>query len=222
MSRHVSAGRRRGWLAAALLLAAVTLAGCATAGADEDSAGDSGGPPASVSGPATKYHGIEFGEPQSRPSFTLTDTSGLPFDFAARTAEKPTLLYFGYTHCPDICPTTMATLATAIRSLPADVAADLQVVFVTTDPARDTGDVLKTYLSKFDADLATPFVGLTGALPDVEAAQAAAGVPVAEDAGQTHSTLVMFYGRDDVARIAFPAGFTSDDVVHDLPLAAGP
>lgn len=208
---------RIGTSLAGLIASGLLVTGCGAQPADSSDKSD---PLAAVvSGPETKYHGLELGTPQPRPSFTLTDLAGAPYDFAASTKGKPTLLFFGYTHCPDICPTTMATVATAIRSLPEDLAKELQVVFVTTDPARDTGPVLSAYLSKFDGDLQQKFVGLTGALPDIEAAQKTSGVPVAEDGGQTHSTLVLFYGRDDLAKIAFASGFSPDDVVHDLPLA---
>ena len=64
------------------------------------------------------------------------------------------LVYFGYTHCPDVCPTTMADLGTALRQLPAQIQQATQVVFVTSDPARDTAPVLRAWLANFDAGLA--------------------------------------------------------------------
>jgi protein SCO1/2 len=198
----------------ALAAAAATLAGCSAAA-----------PPAAerpaVSAEPTAagtYRGLQLDPPQPRPTFTLTDTSGARYDFAARTRGRPTLLFFGFTHCPDICPTTMADVATALRGFADPVRGAVRVVFVTTDPKRDTGRALAGWLRNFDADLPTRFVGLTGTLPQVEAAQAAARVPVATDEGQTHSAELLLYGPDDYARVAYVAGSTPDDLRHDLPL----
>lgn len=203
----------------ALVLAAATalgLAACTSSPAADD------GPAASVSaasGP-TKFRGLQYQTPLPRPSFTLTDQTGAPYDFAAKTNGKPTLLYFGYTNCPDVCPTIMAAIATALAETPDPLKTEIQVVFVTTDPARDTPAVLAEYVGRFDGALPVKFIGLTGTLAEVEAAQTAAGVPVAEDQGQTHSTLVNYYGRSNKAQVAFLAGAAVDDIVHDLPLGA--
>lgn len=198
----------------ALLLAA---AGCGGA----SSAASSGSSPVSVSSQQKNgFAGGQFAKPQPRPSFTLTDTAGLPYDFHARTKGAPTFLFFGYTHCPDECPTTMADIATALRDVPAQVRGKVTVVFVTTDPKRDTPAVLGDWLRHFDADLPTKFVGLTGTVAQVQAAQQAAGVPVAQDNGQTHSTELLLYGPDDLARVFYLAGSAPADISHDLPLVA--
>ena len=70
-----------------------------------------------MSGPDNPYDGLYLHDPYQRPSFTLTDQAGASYDFAAQTAGRPTLLFFGYTNCPDICPTTMADVAIALRSV---------------------------------------------------------------------------------------------------------
>lgn len=167
---------------------------------------------------AGPYRGLQLDPPQPRPTFTLRDTAGARFDFAARTRGRPTLLFFGFTHCPDVCPTTMADVATALRGVAEPLRDSVQVVFVTTDPARDTGQVLASWLRRFDQDLPARFVGLTGTVAQVEAAQAAARVPVATDDGQTHSAELLLYGPDDYARVAYVAGSTPDDIRRDLPL----
>jgi protein SCO1/2 len=94
--------------------------------------------------------------PQPRPlqAFQLTDLSGQPFTLAGLRGH-PTLLYFGFTHCPDVCPTTLAALAQVQQAAPLPAA---QVVFVSIDPQRDTGALLKAYLGAFDPQ----FVGLRG------------------------------------------------------------
>ncbi|MFL6127740.1 MAG: SCO family protein [Mycobacteriales bacterium] len=199
-------------LAAAALVGA--LAGCGgPAPAATSTAALSAAPT-----PAGTYRGLQLDPAQPRPTFTLVDTAGDRFDFAARTRGRPTLLFFGFTHCPDVCPTTMADVASALRGVAEPLRSTVRVVFVTTDPARDSGRVLAGWLRSFDAGLPARFVGLTGTVPQVQAAQAAARVPVATDGGQTHSAELLLYGPDDYARVAYVAGSTPEDIRHDLPL----
>jgi protein SCO1/2 len=87
------------------------------------------------------YRGGLVNPPLPKPKFTLTDTSGVPFDLSVKTQGLVTLLFFGYTHCPDMCPNQMAMIGSALRKMPAEVADQLKVVFVTTDPARDDSKV---------------------------------------------------------------------------------
>jgi len=215
--------RLRPALAALLVAAGLALAACGTATAEgeggHDHSASSG--PATVEGPEDVYAGLDLAEPYRRPSFTLTDTDGAAFDFTAATAGRPTLLFFGYTNCPDICPTTMADVAVALRGLEPALVEELQVVFVTTDPATDTPAVLGEYLSRFDADLPQRFIGLTGDQATIDQAQLSTGVPLAEDGGRLHSSLLLLYGSDDEAHVAFDAGNTSRDIADDLRLVAG-
>jgi protein SCO1 len=219
-ARRRAAGLLAAGLAALLLGAAVSCSGSSGAsGAGSASGGGDGAVSVSPERKGT-FAGATFATPQPRPAFTLTGTDGLPYDFQARTKGRPTLLFFGYTHCPDVCPTTMADVATALRDVPAQVRAKVEVVFVTTDPKRDTPKVLGDWLRHFDGDLPTRFVGLTGTQQQVQAAQRAAGVPLAEDDGQTHSTQLLLYGPDDVSRVFYLAGSTPADISHDLPIVA--
>lgn len=211
---------RRG-VPALLLAAGLLLAGCGgDAEADAGGHDHSGDPPATLAEDDGGYEGLHLADPYQKPEFTLTDSAGAPFDFAARTADGPTLLFFGYTNCPDICPTTMADVALALRSVDPALAEQTNVVFVTTDPARDTGEVLGEYLGRFDADLPTSFVGLTGDQAQIDQAQLAAGVPQAEANGEQHSTMLLLYGTDGEADVAFNAGNTAKDIAHDLALVA--
>jgi protein SCO1/2 len=207
--------RRRPALAALLVAAGLTLSACGTATA-EGGHDHSGSAPASVAGAQDTYAGLDLAEPYRRPTFTLTDTTGAAFDFKAATAGRPTLLFFGYTNCPDVCPTTMADIAVALRGLDAAVVEKLQVVFVTTDPKTDTPAVLGEYLARFDADLPLRFVGLTGDQAAIDQAQLSAGVPLAEEDGRLHSSLLLLYGSDDEAHVAFDAGNTARDIAADL------
>jgi protein SCO1/2 len=222
-----SARRRPAALAAALAVAAVVLGGCGgpASGTDDQAAQgeqghDHGSAPATLEDSADRYAGLDLAEPYRRPSFTLTDTDGATYDFREHTAGKATLLFFGYTECPDVCPTTMADVAVALRGMDPAVVEQVTVVFVTTDPKTDTPAVLGDYLRRFDADLPTRFVGLTGDQATIDQAQLSAGVPLAEDEGRLHSSLLLLYGSDDAAHVAFDAGNTARDIAHDLGLIA--
>jgi len=142
----------------------LVLTGCAVGAAD--------GPSGATVG---AFHGEQLQPLPDRPAFTLTDTAGRPYDFAAETGGRPTLLYFGYVNCPDECPTAMADIAGALRSTPAELRADTRVVFVTTDPDRDTPQLVRRFLDQFS----TEFVGLIGTQDEVDAAQEAVGLAAA-------------------------------------------
>ncbi|MGY1618884.1 SCO family protein [Geodermatophilus sp. SYSU D00691] len=213
---------------AVLLAAGLLLAGCGGSGesggtevSQAGAAHEHGGAPAEASGPRGDYAGVDLDPPYQKPTFTLTDASGAAYDFTAATAGRPTLLFFGYTNCPDVCPTTMADIAVALRDVDPALAEQVQVVFVTTDPATDTPAVLGEYLDRFDADLPTQFIGLTGEQEAIDQAQLSAGVPLAEEQGRVHSSLLLLYGDDDVARVAFDAGNTPRDIAEDLATVAG-
>jgi protein SCO1/2 len=90
------------------------------------------------------------------PDFTLTDQGGRPFHLSDLRGH-PLALFFGYTHCPDVCPTTLAALARAKRKLGA-AGAGFDVVFVTVDPQRDTRAIVGRYVRLFDPS----FIGLSG------------------------------------------------------------
>ena len=91
------------------------------------------------------YRGTVLAHAIPRPSFTLTDTHGQPFGFRAKTDSTVTLLFFGYLNCPDVCPVHMTgNIASAhAGGMPYEVARDIRVVFVTTDPERDTPEKLQ-------------------------------------------------------------------------------
>lgn len=168
-----------------------------------------------------EYRGGLVTPPLPKPSFTLTDTEGKPFAFREKTRGYVTLLFFGYTYCPDACPMHMSVLASAMKKLPQEAAERVRLVFVTTDPARDTAAVLRRYLDNFDRR----FVGLTGSEAAIAAVERAAGVPVAEKTGPAngnygvaHANFVIAYTTDELAHVIYPGGVSKDDWVHDLPL----
>src|SRR5260370_23862549 len=128
------------------------------------------------------YRGGLVTPPLSKPGFVLTDTSGAAFDFRQRTAGYVTLLFFGYANCPDQCPMHMANLWSALKQMPASIADQVKLVFVTTDVARDTPQVLRRWLNLFDPRL----IGLTGTERAIEAVQRAAPVPPATKTQPVH------------------------------------
>jgi protein SCO1/2 len=198
-----------------LALALLVLAGCSSSGNDKPKPSDLNNAPK-----VGQYQGFGLLPPLPRPSFTLTDTNGKKFSFS-QTAGRPTVLYFGYTNCPDICPTTMADIAQAVAQVPAAVRAKTDVVFVTTDIKHDTGPVIAAWLRHFDTALPNRFIGLTGSQGQIDAAQAAAHVNLAEDGGQTHATDVLLYGADDYAHVKYlQSDNEADQIAHDLPLIA--
>src|SRR5215471_11246300 len=121
------------------------------------------------------YRGGLVNPPLPKPKFTLTDTSGAPYDVWSKTQGYVTLLFFGYTYCPDMCPAQMALIADALGKIPVESSDKVKVVFVTTDPGRDNPKVLRTWLDHFDKG----FVGLTGSEAAIKSAQVAANVPPA-------------------------------------------
>jgi len=169
----------------------------------------------------TEYRGGLVTPPLPKPRFVLNDTTGATFDFRQRTEGHVTLLFFGYTYCPDQCPMHMANLGAALKKLPAGIADQIKLVFVTTDPARDTPAVLRRWLDLFDRR----FIGLTGSDRAIEAVQRASGVPPATKAGPSntdyavsHANFVLAYTKDNLAHVIYPGGVGKDDWVHDLPL----
>jgi protein SCO1/2 len=173
-------------------------------------------------GQAGPFHGDDLDpSPQPKPAFTLTDTSGAPYNFSTETAGKITLLYFGYTHCPDVCPLIMAYIAQALKTLPTKVSSQVDVVFVTVDPARDTAPVLRGWLNAIDPR----YIGLTGSIAQIIAAQKASGVPTTRlettvPNGYTiqHSAEVLAFSRDDKAHVIFDSATLPADYEHDLTL----
>jgi protein SCO1 len=165
------------------------------------------------------YRGGLVAPPLPKPRFVLTDTSGAPFDFWNRTRGSVTLLFFGYTYCPDQCPMHMSNIGAALKKLPPGIARQVKLVFVTTDPARDTRVKLRRWLDNFDKG----FVGLTGTDAALEDVQEASGVPPARKADNgtfsvAHANFVVAYTKDNLAHVIYPGGVTKDDWIHDLPL----
>ncbi len=170
--------------------------------------------------PGATYRGGLVTPPLPKPRFTLTDTSGAPFDFWRETEGYVTLLFFGYARCPDQCPLHMSNIAMGLKKMPPGVADRIKLVFVTTDTARDSPQLLRSWLNQFDKR----FIGLTGSEAAIDAAQRAAGAPPATKtarAGENytvgHANFVFAYTKDNLAHVIYPGGVTQQDWLHDLP-----
>ncbi|GLP70591.1 SCO family protein [Streptomyces sp. TUS-ST3] len=205
-------------LAAAALVAAATLTLSACGSGD-----DSSSPVSVVSEEAgSDKAATVLDQPFEKPDLVLTDTKGEKYDLRKETKGKPTLIYFGYTHCPDICPLTMNNIAVAKKQLPKSEQDKLAVVFVTTDPARDTPAELGKWLKGID----TQFVGLTGDFATIQASARTLGIsiePTHKDkkTGKTvsvHGTqVVAFSPRTDQGYVLYGEDATVDDYTKDLP-----
>lgn len=136
-----------------------------------------------------EFHGKVLDNPYTVPDTALTDTDGEPFSLAADTDKPLTLVFFGFTNCPDICHTVMGNLASAMTRLDDADRDEVDVVFVTTDPARDTEQVLRDYLDHLDPS----FIGLTADLGTiVEVGEALAiGVDTQDPGGHTTATMAI-------------------------------
>lgn len=164
--------------------------------------------------------GASIDPPLDKPDFVLTTTEGKPFDLRKDTEGYVTLLFFGYTHCPDVCPVHLANIAAALGKLSPEVNAAVKVVFVTTDPARDTPAVMRAWLDKFDKR----FIGLTGdSLALAHAAKVSHVGQAVREAGPTdstytvgHAAMVFAFTRDNLAHVAYPFGVRQADWAKDL------
>jgi protein SCO1/2 len=154
------------------------------------------------------------------PATPLTATDGSSYSLTTDTTKPLTLVFFGYTHCPDICPMVMASLASAMTRLDEKDRAEVDVVFVTTDPARDTEAVLRGYLDHYDPR----FIGLTGKLQTIVDVAKPLAVYVSDGTRlpsggydlNTHSTQVTAIGADDTSRVLWNMDTSSAQFAADI------
>jgi protein SCO1/2 len=170
--------------------------------------------------PDSGFRGAELPEPFPAPDFTLRDTDGAEFRFRDQTAGYLTLLFFGYTSCPDICPVHMANLGAVLGDFLLEQRRRVKVVFVTTDPGRDTPEVVREWLDHFDRS----FIGLIGDLDAVNEIQASFRLPPAvrqEMPGGEHvvghASQVVAITSDGLVRVFYPSGVRQADWANDLP-----
>ncbi|MET9695528.1 SCO family protein [Streptomyces sp. NPDC006529] len=176
---------------------------------------------AEVNAPAKSKPGTVLDRPFAKPDLVLTDTNGKPWSLREQTKGKPTLIYFGYTNCPDVCPLTMSNLAVAKKALPKADQDNLQVVFVTTDPDRDTPESLGKWLKAQDP----AFTGLTGDFATIQAGARSLGIGIEAAKKEADGAIVSMHGaqviafspKTDEGYVLYGESATVEDYTKDLP-----
>jgi protein SCO1/2 len=171
---------------------------------------------AACGGPS--FRGSVLAEPVAVPDFTLTDQYGETFRLSDHRGNV-VLLFFGYTQCPDVCPTTLATWRKIHEALGED-AERVRFVFVTVDPERDTAERLGLHVNAFNPD----FIGLTGAQDELDAVYDTFDVYYEKDTSSgsaagylvNHTATTFVLDPDGRWRLRETFGMEVDDVVHDI------
>lgn len=159
-----------------------------------------------------------FDPPRLAPDFTLTGSDGKKFTLS-ELRGKLVILGFGFTHCPDICPVTLARLAQAHKKLGA-LANQAQVVYVTVDPERDSVERLREYMAHFNPS----FIGVTGAPEQLSMVRQSYGILAAKKVHEDgsyevhHSSYVYLIDRQGLLRALVPFGASVDSIVHDIKI----
>jgi len=168
---------------------------------------------------APSFHGVVLEPAERAPELGLTDSSGERFDFGEQKG-RVVLVFFGYTHCPDVCPTTLVDWKRAADSLGKN-ATNVRFVFVSVDPERDTPALTQRYVARFSPS----FLGLTGTRPQIDALMAAwrvasyrDGVPGDTSAGYTisHPSQVFVVDGAGQLRLLHRAGLTPAQISADI------
>jgi len=210
----MSNGTRRPVLRAAIAMAcAVALAGAAAVGAEMVWPG------------AAAFHGTTYDDTGPAPAFALVDHDGRPATLDSFRGH-PVLLFFGYTHCPDVCPLTLARLQRSVRAA-GRRGQDVRILLVTNDPKRDTPPVLRSYVSKFGPQV----VGLTGdsasmaramagygayTMPSAPAPAHAHGAHPPRPAMIAHSAVVYGIDREGRLRVVITEGAKQEWIDDDV------
>ena len=206
--------RFRGFAAVAAAVAVLGLSACGGAGTDDgrivsgfSESGDDG------------MHGAVLTEPYTWPQGSLVDTAGDDVELREGLEKPLTLVFFGYSQCPDICQAVMADLASAMGRLDESEAADVATWFITTDPARDDPAVLREYLDRFDPE----FEGFTGELADIVEIAEAVHVPIEKGPrlpsggyDVTHGTAILGVTADGVVPILWTEGTSAAKLAEDI------
>jgi protein SCO1 len=163
------------------------------------------------------YHGFPMEPTKPVADFTLDGPNGKPVKLSD-FRDKLTVLYFGYTYCPDVCPTTLAELAQGLKGL-GRKADKVQVVMVTVDPERDTPEALAKYVANFDSR----FIGLSGTPDQIAAAATPLGIYYQKHDGTAatgylvdHTASVAVIDQNGYLRLVFPFGTSGEDIASDL------
>ena len=164
------------------------------------------------------FNGVVLDPPEEAPTLRLSDSLGVPFDVAQQRG-KVVLLFFGYTHCPDVCPTTLVDWRHVVDSL-GTKAADVRFVFVSLDPERDTPALTQRYAARFSPS----FVGLTGTRAGIDSLTSAWKFAAFRDGAPTdtstytitHPSQVFVIDPSGMLRLMQRPGLTTAQVAADI------
>ncbi len=192
----------RRWLAVGLV--AALLSGCG---------------PSAGSAAGHEMTGTVLDPPFAVADDALVDGDSSPYSLVADTDKKLTLVFFGYTHCPDICGIVMSTMASAMTRLSDAERTEVDVTFVTTDPKRDTPEVVSGYATNFDEH----FIGLTGPLQTIIDVATPLGIAVEQGDklptggyDVTHGTQIVAIDADDEGIAYWSEDVSSAQLAADL------
>ena len=169
--------------------------------------------------PTYAFKGSQFDPPVPVPDFELTADNGQPFRLSETTSDI-TLVYFGYTFCPDVCPLTMVDVRDALNQLDPVERERVQVLFVSADPERDTPEVLDRYLASFDP----AFIGLTDDFEKIQTVMKPFGAFAEKEdvensaAGYlvSHTARLYLLNADHEILFTYPFEFDPDDLASDV------
>lgn len=160
-----------------------------------------------------------FDPPRMAPEFSLPSSRDNQFTLSEQRG-KVLVLGFGFSNCPNVCPMTLANLAQTYKNL-GDLAEQVQVVYMTVDPERDTPAQLREYLAKFNAQ----FVGVTGSADELAAVRQAYGIIAKKEVHKNggtyevhHSSYIYLIDRDGLLRALVPFGKSAGDITHDIKI----
>ncbi|HEY9119791.1 MAG TPA: SCO family protein [Marinobacter sp.] len=183
---------------AVVITSAVTLAGCFS---DDES-----------------WHGKDISGLMPELAFELTDTSGETIT-ADETDGEIRMVFFGFTHCPDVCPTTLQKLSRAVKDMPAELQEDTRIVFISVDPGRDTPERIRSYVDFF-SDRAIGLTGEEKALRELSKRyRTTFGYDAPDEEGNynvSHSGAVYVFDREGDARLLFRPELSVQDIRADL------
>jgi protein SCO1/2 len=164
-----------------------------------------------------RFQGSLIDPPIQAADFSLTDTNGNPFRLSDQKG-KIVLVFFGYTHCPDVCPVTLSQYKQIKQQLK-NQAEDIRFVFITVDPQRDTIEAMRRYVPNFDPQ----FIGLTGSPEQIEQVKQSYGVysennPADEQGNYLvdHTARIYLIDQQGNWRLTYPFGMETGQIVSDL------
>jgi protein SCO1 len=212
--------RRHGMLLTGLLILLLAIAGCSS---DEEEPEPTATPEPQAPAESTESNpdsdearGIVLDQPVPAPDFELTDHEGNPFRLSDHEG-RVTAIFFGYTHCPDICPLTLMHMQDAAHDL-GDDAENALFLFISVDPERDTPEQMARYVERADAEI----IGLTGDLEVMEEVWDAYDITVEIEEREdgeylvSHSSQIWMLDQHSQAALILPPSADGEDMAHDI------